>query len=104
MTGSMDHIKISLINKTNTENLIKKLEERVLQIVPNNSSPLITQERYRMALKNSVANLENFSLNKNIELAAEDLRLTAREIGKITGKIDIENILDVIFSRFCIGK
>ncbi len=104
VTGLMNHIKISLINKTNTENLIKKLEEKVLQIVPNNSSPLITQERYRVALKNSVANLENFSLNKNIELAAEDLRLTAREIGKITGKIDIENILDVIFSRFCIGK
>jgi tRNA modification GTPase len=30
--------------------------------------------------------------------------MAAREIGKITGKVDIENILDVIFSRFCIGK
>ena len=88
----------------NTSNLLKKLEEKVLELIPNHSSPLITQERYRVALKNSVANLENFSLAKNIELAAEDLRLAAREIGKITGKIDIENILDVIFSRFCIGK
>jgi tRNA modification GTPase len=51
-----------------------------------------------------VKNLEEFSLQKNIELAAEDLRMTAREVGKITGKVDVQNILDVIFSRFCIGK
>jgi tRNA modification GTPase len=99
-----DSISISLSENKNTSNLLKKLEEKVLELIPNHSSPLITQERYRVALKNSVANLENFSLAKNIELAAEDLRLAAREIGKITGKIDIENILDVIFSRFCIGK
>ncbi len=101
-----DHhtLTISLTNNTNTSELIKKLEEKILEIIPSQNSPLITQERYRVALKNSVENLENFSLKKNIELAAEDLRMTAREIGKINGKIDVENILDVIFSRFCIGK
>ena len=76
----------------------------VLKIVPQLGNPAITQERYRVSLKNSLEFLENFSLKKNIELAAEDLRMAAREIGKITGKVDIENILDVIFSRFCIGK
>lgn len=98
------NVHISLTSNTNTSELLKKLEEKILEIIPTQNSPLITQERYRVALKNSVENLENFSLHKNIELAAEDLRMTAREIGKITGKIDIENILDVIFSRFCIGK
>ena len=97
-------VMISLTNNTNTSELLKKLEEKILEIIPSQNSPLITQERYRIALKNSVENLTNFSLQKNIELAAEDLRMTAREIGKITGKIDVENILDVIFSRFCIGK
>ena len=99
-----EFLSISLTNNINTSQLLKKLEEKILEILPTQNSPLITQERYRNALKNSVANLENFSLTKNIELAAEDLRMTAREIGKITGKVDIENILDVIFSRFCIGK
>jgi tRNA modification GTPase len=99
-----DSIKISLTNNTNTSALLKKLEEKILELIPSQSSPLITQERYRLALQNAVSNLENFNLQKNIELAAEDLRMTAREIGKITGKVDIENILDVIFSRFCIGK
>ena len=99
-----EFLSISLTNNINTSQLLKKLEEKILEILPTQNSPLITQERYRNALKNSVANLKNFSLTKNIELAAEDLRMTAREIGKITGKVDIENILDVIFSRFCIGK
>jgi tRNA modification GTPase len=97
-----------LTNKTNTFNLLKKLEEKILEILPDKfyqqDSALITRERYRIALKNAVEFLEDFSLDKNIELAAEDLRMTAREIGKITGKVDIENILDVIFSSFCIGK
>lgn len=97
-------IRISLTKKINTYELIKKLEEKILEIFPNTASPMITEERYRVALTNSVTNLEKFSLKKNIELAAEDLRMTAREIGKITGKIGVENILDIIFSRFCIGK
>ncbi len=97
-------VEISLTNNTNTEELIKKLEEKIQELIPQQSSPIITQERYRVALKNAAENLESFTLNKNIELAAEDLRMTAREIGKITGKVDVENILDVIFSRFCIGK
>ncbi|MDX2082809.1 MAG: tRNA uridine-5-carboxymethylaminomethyl(34) synthesis GTPase MnmE [Rickettsiales bacterium] len=97
-------LQISLTNKINTSELLKKLEEKILEIIPNQNLPLITEERYRVALENAVTNLENFSLQKNIELSAEDLRIAAREIGKITGKVDIENILDVIFSRFCIGK
>jgi len=97
-------VEISLTNNVNTTQLLKKLEEKILELIPNQNFPFITQERYRSALRNSVTNLESFSLEKNIELAAEDLRMTAREIGKITGKVDIENILDVIFSRFCIGK
>lgn len=101
---SPEIINISLSKQINTDELIKKLEEKIAELIPNQESPLITQERYRNSLKNAVMNLNDFSMNKNIELAAEDLRMTAREIGKITGKVDIENILDVIFSSFCIGK
>ncbi len=101
---AVDFTAISITNNINTESLLKKLEEKINQLIPQQNSPLITQERYRISLKNSLSNLEQFSLKKNIELAAEDLRMTAREIGKISGKVDVENILDVIFSRFCIGK
>jgi tRNA modification GTPase len=37
-------------------------------------------------------------------MVAEDLRLAARELGRITGRVDVEEILDVIFRDFCIGK
>ena len=38
------------------------------------------------------------------ELKAEDLRLAARALGRITGRVDVEDVLDVIFREFCIGK
>ena len=97
-------IAISIINKINTSQLIKILEEKILEILPQNNSPLITQERYRKILKDCLINLQNFSLDKNIELSAHDLWIAGQELGKITGKFDIENILEIIFSRFCIGK
>lgn len=103
-----DHVKVSLTNKINSSQFIKKLEEKFLKIFLKNKNPLdlplITQERYRAALIKTSENLKNFSLKKNIEIAAEDLRIAAFELGKITGKVGIENILEVIFSRFCIGK
>jgi tRNA modification GTPase len=95
---------ISLTENINTQELIKKLEEKILEMIPQQTSPLITQERYRNLLTNCLNNLEHFSMQKNIELAAEDLRLAAREIGKIIGRVEVDDILNIIFSRFCIGK
>ena len=42
--------------------------------------------------------------NKDIELAAEDLRMATRHLGSIVGKVDVEEILGSIFKDFCIGK
>lgn len=39
-----------------------------------------------------------------VELKAEEMRLAAENLGKITGRVDVEDLLDVIFSRFCVGK
>jgi tRNA modification GTPase len=38
------------------------------------------------------------------ELAAEDLRLAVRALGRLTGHVDVEDLLDVVFGDFCIGK
>lgn len=97
-------ILISLSQQKNTDLLLNELQKRIGKISELNSSPMITQERYRACLFECVKNLQEFSLQKNIELAAEDLRMAAREIGKIIGDVGVENILDVIFSSFCIGK
>ena len=37
-------------------------------------------------------------------IAAEELRYAAQAIAKVTGRIDVENVLDIVFSEFCIGK
>lgn len=97
-------ILISLKEKINLEELLNQLAKKVKNLTPSSNQSPITRARYRKALEWSVENLSQFNLNKNIELAAEDLRLAIREIGAITGKVNVDDILDVIFSGFCIGK
>ncbi len=68
---------------------------------------LLTRERHVQAVKRASDALKRVSLtnlNINPELAAEDLRVAATAIGSITNNIDVEEILDDIFSSFCIGK
>ena len=65
---------------------------------------LISRRRYREALYNTLEYLKSFDFNKEIELTTEDIRLAAREIGKITGRIEVDEVLDKIFGSFCIGK
>lgn len=68
-------------------------------------APPMTRERHRRALEEALSHLKRFLVfNSDIELRAEDLRLAARALGRITGRVDVEDVLDVIFSEFCIGK
>ena len=101
---SLQPILVSLKEKTNLDTLLAAIEEKVQSLNLPTASPPITRARYRQHLKQITENLSQFNLSKNIEFAAEDLRLAIREIGKITGKIEVDDILDVVFSSFCIGK
>jgi tRNA modification GTPase len=65
---------------------------------------LITRARHRQALEETVAALARAVEQTQDDLAAEDLRLAARALGRLTGRIDVEDVLDVIFRDFCIGK
>lgn len=64
----------------------------------------ITRERYRVALREVERALGSAQKVSELELKAEELRLAARALGRITGRIDVEELLDVIFKDFCIGK
>ncbi|VAV94498.1 tRNA-5-carboxymethylaminomethyl-2-thiouridine(34)synthesis protein MnmE [hydrothermal vent metagenome] len=68
--------------------------------------PNLTRTRHREALANCVTHLNRFCdyPDKELALLAEDLRMAARSLGSITGRVDVEDMLDVIFSEFCIGK
>lgn len=95
---------ISAKHKHGIEVLIEQIKQRIANEFTGNSSALITRQRYREVLNDVFKDLSDFNLNKSIELAAEDIRLAARNIGKITGRIEVDEILDKIFGSFCIGK
>lgn len=68
------------------------------------AAPLLTRARHRDALEIAAAALAR-SLGALLpELRAEDLRLAWRSLGLITGRVDVEDLLDVIFADFCLGK
>jgi tRNA modification GTPase len=71
-------------------------------------SPLVTRERHRSALSECAdalrrTGIEGGGLGRE-DIIAEELRLAARALGRLVGKVDVENVLDVIFRDFCIGK
>jgi tRNA modification GTPase len=67
----------------------------------------LTRERHRHALETVLEALRRAlqepATNRE-DLIAEELRLAAAALGKLTGRIDVEDVLDVIFRDFCIGK
>lgn len=97
-------IVISAKQHQGIENLLEMIRRRIEERFTSNSNLLITRERYREALRDVLDNLAIFNLDKEIELSAEDIRLAARSLGKITGRIEVDDILDKIFGSFCIGK
>ena len=99
-----DHIKISAKHNQGIDVLIETIFNIIKDKFSNSSGPLITRVRYREALEDCLDNLDCFSLDKEIELSAEDIRLACRSIGKITGVVEVDEILNNIFGSFCIGK
>ncbi len=66
--------------------------------------PPLTQSRHRAALREAAARLTTAQTTDLPELRAEDIRLALRALGRITGSVGVEDILDTLFARFCIGK
>ncbi len=86
------------------EKLIDKIAADIGRKFTSDSNLLITRKRYREALIECLENLRCFNFDKEIELSAEDIRLAVRALGKITGRIEIDEVLDKVFGSFCIGK
>jgi tRNA modification GTPase len=95
---------ISSTTGENFDRFFALLKERVAALVEDRPSPLITRARHRDAFTHALAALNRFDTKCPLELMCEELRVAAQQIGKITGKITTDDLLDVVFSRFCIGK
>jgi tRNA modification GTPase len=74
--------------------------------VGTSGSPAITRARYREHLHTCMSALHTYmsGVPTDMELRAEDLRQAAHALGRITGRVDVEDVLGEIFGRFCIGK
>ena len=97
-------ILISAKENQNVNVITDKIYETFQNMYEKSSAQLITRQRYKESLSECLDNLSRFNLQKEIELSAEDIRLACRAIGKITGQVEVDEILDKIFSSFCIGK
>ena len=84
--------------------LLAELRARVEIIAGTGEAPALTRARHRHALEEAMFALKGAIAAEAPELLAEDLRLAVRSIGRITGRVDVEDILDVVFRDFCIGK
>jgi tRNA modification GTPase len=100
-------LPVSCLTGEGIPELLDILAERAASLLAAGDEPLLTRARHRAALRDAAAALSSFtSAPPGIELAllAEDLRLATRAVGRITGEVAVEHLLDEIFAEFCIGK
>jgi tRNA modification GTPase len=100
-------ILVSVKENRNIDKVINVVKEKLSKKFTSNNSVLITRERHRVKLQDCLKEIDKFLKKdqaKDIELAAEDLRMATRHLGTIVGKVDVEEILGSIFKDFCIGK
>jgi tRNA modification GTPase len=97
-------LAVSIKQNLGLDKLLTNIEALAEKIASPSESPQITRERHRSQLQNALLALGQFSLDHDLVLAAEDLRMTIRYLSNITGKITVDEILGEIFANFCIGK
>ena len=98
---------VSAATKQGMNLLSEAIAEFSSRFFEGSGGALLTRERHRNALNDALAALDRASDGKLVgreEIIAEELRLAARALGRLTGRVDVEDILDVIFRDFCIGK
>jgi tRNA modification GTPase len=96
--------EISAKSGAGVERLVDAIAANARNFFAAGEPALVTRERHRVALQQTLASLRRALDAPAEELIAEELRLAARGLGRLTGRVDVEDVLDVIFRDFCIGK
>jgi len=100
-------IPISVLNNTGIDLLINKIEHAIKSHFPTTSETIPTHDRYKIGVTKIIQSLnsaKDVNLIEAPELVVEELRSGIYEIGRLTGTVDVEEYLEVIFREFCIGK
>lgn len=106
LAGETPAVHISATTGEGLRDLEELLARRVAEALGREEAPVLTRARHRRLVEAARAALQRAipALDRGPELAAEDVRIAADQIGRLTGRIDVEDLLDEIFSSFCIGK
>jgi tRNA modification GTPase len=99
-----DSFSLSALTGAGLDIFLQALTAKIAAFFEARSGPVLTRPRHREALQEAADALTRSLSAAYPELAAEDLRLSLRALGKITGRVHIEELLDVVFRDFCIGK
>ncbi len=104
--SSGDMLEVSALTGIGLRLLHSQIEERVAEALGHEEAPVLTRARHRRLVEEARSALLRAipALDAGAELAAEDVRVAADQIGRLTGRIDVEDLLGEIFSSFCIGK
>jgi tRNA modification GTPase len=99
-------LAVSALTGEGLDGLVREIAKRAAEVVGTGTEPVLTQARHRQSLEAALAEIEAFLKGPPdaVELRAEEIRRAAHAIGRITGRVDVEDVLDQIFGRFCIGK
>ncbi|MDB5492632.1 MAG: GTPase and tRNA-U34 5-formylation enzyme TrmE [Micavibrio sp.] len=95
---------ISALMGQGLDQLMAEIITRIEERVGRRDTPSLTRQRHRTALKECHNALTRAMQVSSPELMAEDVRMALRALGRITGRVDVEDLLDIIFRDFCIGK
>ncbi|MEZ5994222.1 MAG: tRNA uridine-5-carboxymethylaminomethyl(34) synthesis GTPase MnmE [Hyphomonadaceae bacterium] len=98
--------QVSAVTGEGVAELEALIAKRVTEALGREEAPALTRARHRRLVEEARAALARAmpALGLGAELAAEDVRAASAAIGRLTGRIDVEDLLDEIFSSFCIGK
>lgn len=97
-------IGVSAVSGAGISDLVEMLVSMVRDRLSGDGGPPLTRARHRDALAECADALDRAMAAPLPELAAEDVRLAVRALGRVTGRVDVEDILDIVFRDFCIGK
>ncbi len=103
--GEKDSVSLSSTTGIGIDALLEAITQKIKTLYGlTRETPSLTRARHRDALEDCVGLLKKAQSASQPELMAEDIRIAARALGRITGRVDVEDLLDVIFRDFCIGK
>jgi len=105
-SATSSHYRVSAKSGQGLPELLEGLSARVRGICGEAEPSVIVRSRHQQALLEAVQSLDTVTSGQmmELELVAENLRKASDALGRITGQIDVEDLLDSIFREFCIGK